>query len=109
MQQQKVALYNGPVVTTNGLYRIRDITPEDAVKLVERCGYDSAIGHQAAADLLTEILGVPVELKRVQFLQRVGQHAISLKLKERPDEGTVLSVEEMKEIGYELKLITRLE
>ncbi len=109
MENHKVALFNGLVVTTNGLFQVSDITPEEASLLVRECGYISAVGHKAAASILSELLMVRVAMNRIQFYQQVGQKAIALKLNKRPDEGVVLDKEQTQQIGYCLKLIERLE
>ncbi|WP_350342846.1 YddF family protein [Proteinivorax tanatarense] len=104
-----IALFNGTVATTNGLYSIQDISIEDAKNLVEKHGYISAIGHKATADILSEVLDKNVKMHRVQFQQKVGQIAIVLKLNERPPEGSILDKAEMEEIGYKLKIMKRIE
>ncbi|WP_242975046.1 YddF family protein [Anaerovirgula multivorans] len=38
-------MFNGTVVTTNGLYKITDITIEEATKLIKEYGFVSA-DHQ---------------------------------------------------------------
>lgn len=109
VKDMKIALFNGVVVTTNGLYRVSDILPEDARALVFDCGFVSAIGHKATAEVMSAILGLQVPMNRIQYRQEVGQKAIVLKLNQRPPEGRVLDRQQMQEIGYSLKLIERLE
>lgn len=104
-----VALFNGTVATTNGLYRISDVDLDTARKLVKEYSHVSAIGHEATAEIMTELLGVKISFNRIQFRQEVTQIAIVFKLNERPVEGAVLSKEEIIEIGYSLKLMERLE
>ncbi|NLY81385.1 MAG: YddF family protein [Clostridiales bacterium] len=104
-----IAFFNGTVATTNGIYRISDIDLESAKKLVDENTYISAIGHEATAEIMTELLGVKILLNRIQFKQKVNQTAIVFKLNERPTEGTILSKKEIKDIGYSLKLMERLE
>lgn len=104
-----IALFNGTVVTTDGLYRIAQISIEKARQLVASHATFSAVGHQAAADLFSEILGIDVKENRIRFIQQPKQLAIALKLNTRPPEGTVLTKEEMISIGYTLRLIERLE
>jgi hypothetical protein len=104
-----VVLFNGPVVTTTGLYRVRELDVEEAQRLVRLYGWVSAVGHEAAAAVFSRVLGLEVPMNRVQYRQRVGQLAIALKLRARPPEGQVLSVEEMLQIGFSLLLMERLE
>ena len=104
-----VGLFNGTVVTTNGVYSIQDIDVETAKKYIKEQGFCSAIGHEATAQIMSEILEQDIPMNRVQFRQQVGQKAIAFKLNERPAEGSILSREEIEGIGYSLKIIERLE
>lgn len=104
-----IALFNGTVATTNGLYKISDITMEEAKKLIEEYGFVSAIGHEATAEVMSELFGVVIEMNRIQFLQEIHQKAVVLKLNVRPPEGTVLNREEIEKIGYTFKLMERLQ
>ncbi len=108
-EAHRIALFNGPVVTTNGLYRVSDITTDEAQKLVRRFGIVSAVGHEAAAEALSELLAVHVPMRRIQFVQEIGQYALALKMNKRPPEGRILTSDEMEAVGYSLKLMERLE
>lgn len=104
-----VALFNGTVATTNGLYSIDDIDINAAKKYIKEYGFISAIGHEATAEIMSIILDENIHMNRIQFHQEIGQKAIALKLKERPPEGTVLTRKEVEDIGYNLKIMERLE
>jgi hypothetical protein len=104
-----VALFNGTVATTNGLYSIKDIDVEDAKRFIKQNGFISAIGHEATAEILSKILDADVPLNRIQFHQEVGQFAIAFKLNVRPSEGDILNREEVEKIGYSLKIMERIE
>lgn len=103
-----IAIFNGPVCTTNGLYRISDLGVEEAKELIARHGFESAVGHEASAQVLSAILEVEVPMNRIEYSQAVGQKAIALKLNVRPPEGQILSAEEMFKVGFELKLLERI-
>lgn len=105
----KIGLFNGAVMTNNGLFRLSDISVAKASKLVKEHGYVSAVGHQAAAEVLSDLLEVDVPRNRIQFTQEVGQLVIVLKLNQRPAEGKVLDRNQMEQIGYSLKLLERIE
>ena len=104
-----VVLFNGTVATTNGLYSIQDIDFADAKAFVKKYGYVSAIGHLATAEIMSELLEETIPMNRIQFYQQVGQMAIVFKLNKRPPEGVVLNKEQIKNIGYSLKVMNRLE
>lgn len=111
-----LALLNTAICTVPGQYRVMEISAESARSLlVAYCSdgvtdpcYVSAIGHQATADALTEILGVEVDVNRIAFEQQPGQQAIVLKLRGRIPEGQVLGRKMLDEIGFDLWLMTRL-
>ncbi len=50
---------------------------------------------------MTTLLGVPVPVNRQAYSSQVGDTALVFKLKGRPPEGKILTLEEMSEIGYE--------
>jgi len=104
-----VALFNGTVATTNGLYSVKDIDIETAKRYIKEKGFISAIGHEATAQIMSEVLEVDIPMNRIQFYQQPGQIAIVFKLNQRPDEGVILDKEEVENIGYSLKIMKRLE
>lgn len=104
-----IALFNGVVATTNGLYKISDISIDDAKERIQNNSILSAIGHEATAKIMSEIFEIHIEMNRIQFEQKVGQKAIVFKLNKRPPEGVVLNREEVEQIGYGFKLMERIE
>jgi len=104
-----VALFNGTVATTNGLYSVKDIDIDSAKEYIRERGYVSAIGHEATAQIMSEILEADIPMNRIQFYQQAGQIAIVFKLNKRPDEGIILDKEEVEQIGYSLKVMERIE
>lgn len=104
-----VVLFNGTVATTNGLYEVSDIDIHSARALLKQHGFISAIGHEATAAIMSEMLEQPIIMNRIQFYQQVGQIAIVFKLNERPNEGIVLNREQVEQIGYSLKQMIRLK
>ncbi|MGE4213692.1 MAG: YddF family protein [Anaerotignaceae bacterium] len=104
-----IGLFNGTVATTNGLYRINDIDIDNARRYIKENGFISAIGHEATAEIMSDILGFNILMNRIQFHQEVGQVAIVFKLNVRPPEGELLNREELECVGYSLKIMERLE
>lgn len=104
----KLCLMNTTIITNNnGKYEVEEISLNDVKKLIAEHDFISAIGHQATANVLTTMLGVNVELNRVEFSQKINQICICLKLKRRLEEGKVLNVQEIEQIGYSLVKMTR--
>ena len=108
----KLALLNTTIITSNGSYSLFDISLKDARELAQGHGLHdnvlSAIGHESTAQILTELLGIPVEMNRINFKQEAGQTALCFKLNGRPVEGKILSREEIESMGYEFKVMHRI-
>jgi hypothetical protein len=103
-----LAVLNTSIVTEDGAYEMRTVDLDEARKLVaDAPAIDSAVGHDATAAVLSELLGEVVPLNRQQFRQRPGQSALVLKLHGRPPEGVILDRTAMDSIGYSLKVLTR--
>lgn len=134
----KLELLNTSILTNAGTYKMEPISLQAAQVLyhsalvVERLGHalaesngiasdsvgvESAVGHQATADILSQLLNantpereqVPVLMNRIAFAQAEGQHALVFKIRGRIPEGTVLAREQIDQLGYDFFLLRRLE
>jgi hypothetical protein len=107
----KLALLNTTIATTDGTYEVKTITLKEAKAIVadNKNNLDSAVGHQSTADIMTTLLGAEIQMHRQMFVQEAGQTALVFKLKGRPEEGKILTAEEIESIGYEFKLMTRIK
>ena len=113
MNETKLTLLNTSILTNFGTYIYQPLTLEEARALVgefqqSRKQIQSAIGHQATAELLSSLLAINVAVNRIEYLQAVGDVALVFKLKVRPPEGKVLSREEVEKMGYEFGLLRRV-
>ena len=104
----KIVLLNTTIVTTDGDYSIKTISLEKAKELVKNANLLSAIGHQSTADIVWELLEIPIKMNRIMYTQEVGDIALCFKLKGRPEEGKILTAEEIETIGYEFKTMERI-
>jgi hypothetical protein len=102
-----VALLNTSILTTDGEYEMHTISLAEAKDIVQNNNLLSAIGHQSTADIMSVLLGIKIPVNRIQFEQQQGQQALVFKLNGRPEEGKILSVEEIEKIGYSFKLLAR--
>lgn len=75
---------------------------------VKACGHISAIGHQATAELLSEVLGVKVKYTRKEVAQKANQQAIVFQLNKRQQEGQVLTRDQIEKVGYKIFLLIRV-
>ena len=107
----KLALLNTSILTTAGEYSLTDITLDEARDLVKgnRDNLNSAIGHASTADIMTAMLSVKIPINRQMFIQEVGQRALVFKLNGRPEEGKILTVEDIEQIGYKFQLLYRIK
>jgi len=109
-----LTLLNAAVLIDYGDFRFEPLSIEQARALVEKfktptLRIHSAIGHEATAELLTSLFDHPVAFNRkFEFHQTVDDLALVFRLRHRPPEGKVLTVEEMETIGYDFGLLARL-
>jgi hypothetical protein len=104
-----LTILNTSIVTNFGKFNHYPVSLEDARKLVKKSPFQSAIGHQSTADLLTVLLDVPVPMNRIQYVQTVGESALVFKLNGRPEEGRIYTVEEIQQIGYSFSVLQMVE
>ena len=100
-----VAVLNTTILTNDGEFTLKTITLEEAKEILKGKEILSAVGHESTSQILTKLLEREIPLNRIQFKQEAGQKAICFKLLGRPEEGKILSLEDIKKIGYELKLL----
>ena len=103
----RVVLLNTTIITSDGDYSIRTVSLEESKQLLKNAYVLSAIGHQSTADILSLLLGIPVVMNRIEYKQEIGDVALCFKLKGRPEEGKILTIEEIESIGYEFKVMIK--
>jgi hypothetical protein len=105
----KITLLNTSILTDYGSYRYEHISLEEAKRLLHdgHSTWESAIGHQSTADMLTELLGIECPVNRIQYRQGLDQAALVFKLKGRPEEGKILNRKEIEKIGYEFGILVK--
>lgn len=102
-----VTLLNTSILTDYGTFKYSPIGLDYARELVTTHPYQSAIGHSATAEILSELLGVPVSVNRIQYIQG-DEVAIVFKLRGRTPEGKILTREEVEQIGYDFGLLQKI-
>jgi hypothetical protein len=80
----------------------------EARKFLREEEFVSAVGHQATADFLSDLLGVEIPMNRIRVSLKSGDKAIRLCLRQRLPEGKILTRKEMEELEYDLDLIVVL-
>jgi len=84
--------------------KVKRISVKETKKLLEEEKFISAVGHEATARFLSQLLGIKIEANRKTIFMKPGDKAIHLFLKERLPEGKILSEEEIKNVEYWLVL-----
>ena len=108
----KLTLLNAPILTAHGDFRFAPLSLAEAKELVrqfqnENKPIESAIGHAATAEILSELLEISVATNRIEFHQTNDDAALIFKLKTRIAEGKVLNREEIEQVGYEFGLLMK--
>ena len=103
-------MLNSTVLTSNGIFSLKDISLEKARELVKenKSNILNCIGHEATANTLSKLLGLEIQYERNTLEQEKGQLALVLKLNGRVPENTILTEEEMEKMGYTLKLLEKI-
>ena len=104
----KLAILNTSILTTTGTFKLEDISLDTAKNLVKENNILSAVGHQSTSSILTTLLETEIPVNRIQFAQETGQKALVFKLNGRPEEGKILTVEDIEEIGYKFQLLIKI-
>lgn len=113
--KKRIVLLNTSILTEYGSYSYIKMSLQrvkEKLNSINFVGGDklpvlSAIGHQSTADVLSELLEIPVVMNRIQYHQEIDDLAVVFKLNGRPEEGKILSREEIEAIGYEFGFLTR--
>ncbi len=77
---------------------------EKARKIVREMPFTSAVGHEATAKVLSELLGVEIPFNRIAVRMREGDAGLHFVLRTRLPEGKVLSEEELRQLDFDLVL-----
>ncbi len=74
--------------------KVRPVSLEEVKSLLQQ-GYESAVGHESTASVLSTLLGVEVPPRRVAISLSEGDRLIVFQLTLRLAEGQILSVDEV--------------
>lgn len=100
-------LTNSSIIPQNyeGIIHVMTVKAECVKELLEKEGFQSAIGHESTARVLSQILGIEINMNRIQIEAEVGDAIISFQLAERLPEGKILSEEELESLEYQFREI----
>jgi len=95
-----------PFKGENANFFIKKIDLETAKFFIPK-KFISAVGHQATAEMISGLLGVKVEVNRIQIFFEIGDKALAFVPRERLPEGKILSKEELLKIPLDIFFIQR--
>lgn len=93
----------GMLKNKEGVFRYKRITLEEAIGYLKE-DFESAVGHQATAELLSELFGIEIPVRRTQIFLGHGDVLIVAQIGVRLDEGKILSKDELYSLLKEGKL-----
>lgn len=95
---------------TSKLHRleVREVSLEEARKIIKYSTLESAVGHASTANVLTTLLGVEIPPRRVMIKLEKGTKLLVFQLFKRLPEGAVLSEEEVKQLPFKFYLVQLL-
>lgn len=74
-----LTILDSPIMTSYGSFRYEQISLDEARDLINEQGFESAVNDKQAADMLTELLGVPVSVNQNNYVQKAQTDAIVFK------------------------------
>jgi len=83
--------------------KLKKISVEEAKEILAN-GFVSAVGHEATARLLSQLLGIQVPMERRTIFLKPGDRAVHFFLKTRLPEGAILSEDELRKLDFWLVL-----
>lgn len=103
-----ITLLNTSILTAFGKFEYKSATLAEIKSLLADTEFQSAIGHDAVAEILTNLINKPVVVNRIAYEQNIGDIAIVFKLKGRAPEGKIFNREEVEKIGYDFGILTKI-
>lgn len=102
-----VTILNTSILTDFGDYSYSPISVNEVKTWVNRNGFQSAIGHESTARIISNLLEIDCPVNRILYKQKNDEIALIFKLNGRPEEGKILTIPEIEKIGYSWGLLKK--
>jgi hypothetical protein len=93
--------------STETILRVKEVSVETVKELLAG-GFESAIGHETTAQLLTQMLNLEVKAERRQIMLTPETKLVVFQLLGRLPEGRVLTFEELSKIPHKFFIVELL-
>ncbi|MDF1539330.1 MAG: DUF1874 domain-containing protein [Candidatus Thorarchaeota archaeon] len=99
-------LFNVSVIPPEfeGNVQIRNISPQEAGEILIN-GFESSIGHQSTADVISALLEIKVPVQRLDTRMRDGDVVVAFQLQQRLPEGIILSADELRKLPFQFRVL----
>lgn len=112
-------LMSTTILTDMGIWEARRVSASEAYYVLVRGGapnFTSAVGHEATARIIEQLLEPPmagyptltIQAARLTVSAQVGDVFVCFKLKQRPPEGAILGLNELRALAHEWVIMTLL-
>lgn len=78
----------------------KKVTVEEAKELIRSKSFDSVIGHEATAQVLSMLLGLEIPFQRKTVFMKIGDEGLHFFLKQRLPEGQILNKEQLEQLDF---------
>jgi hypothetical protein len=94
-----ITILNTSILTRDGSFNYVSITLNEGKTFCYE-GFESAIGQQSTAQIISSLLGINCPVNRILYKQKPGRQPLVFKLKGRPTEGKILSLLKIEKIVF---------
>lgn len=95
-----ITLLNTSILTSFGSHVYEQIDLAEAKAMVTHNDWQSAIGHESTAWVISKLLSIDCPVNRISYIQQPGDIALVFKLNGRAQEGRIMSQDEIEAMGY---------